>query len=63
MRHAVEARARSRGFADTIEKQMLRGSEGDTLIVPITGEDLRRAVHDDDFPDRLKKLHQDAVFL
>jgi hypothetical protein len=51
------------GFAETIEKQMLRGSEGDLLVVPITGEDLRGAVRDGDFPTRLERLHQQAVLL
>ena len=51
------------GFTDTIEKQMLRGSEGIVLVVPITGEDLRNAVRNDDFPQRLEALHQSAVLL
>jgi hypothetical protein len=51
------------GFAGTIEKQMLRGSEGDLLVVPITGEDLRAAVREGDFPSRLERLHQSAVLL
>jgi hypothetical protein len=51
------------GFAETIEKQLLRGSEGDLLIVPITGADLRAAVRDDDFASRLRELHERAVLL
>lgn len=51
------------GFTDTIEKQMLRGSEGNVLVVPIIGEDLRNAVRDDDFPQRLEALHEKAVLL
>lgn len=42
---------------------MLRGSEGNVLVVPITGQDLRDAVRDGDFPQRLEALHQDAVLL
>jgi hypothetical protein len=51
------------GFAHTVEKQMLRGSEGDLLVVPITGEDIRAAVRDDDFAERLRALHEQAVLL
>lgn len=51
------------GFADTVTKEMLRGSEGSILVVPVTGSDLRGAVLDGDFPARLKALHQAAVFL
>lgn len=51
------------GFADTVTKEMLRGSEGDLLVVPITGQDLRGAVRDGDFEARLRALHSDAVFL
>jgi hypothetical protein len=32
------------GFTETVTKEMLRGSREDTLIVPITGEELRSAV-------------------
>jgi hypothetical protein len=51
------------GFTDTIEKQMLRGSEGTVLVVPITGQDIRAAVREGDCPQRLEALHQDAVLL
>jgi hypothetical protein len=51
------------GFTDTVEKQMLRGSEGDLLVVPISGKDLRAAVRDHDFAARLKDLHRKAVLL
>ena len=51
------------GFTDSIEKQMLRGSEGNILVVPITGADLRNAVRDGDFPERLAALYHSAVLL
>jgi len=51
------------GFADTVTKDMLRGSEGSILVVPIEGADLRAAVRSGDFPDRLKALTEQAVFL
>jgi hypothetical protein len=51
------------GFADTVEKEMLRGSDNETLIVPVTGQDLRNAVRDDDFPALLLQRYHDAVFL
>jgi len=51
------------GFADTVTKDMLRGSEGSILIVPIEGSDLRGAVRDGDFADRLKALTERAIFL
>jgi hypothetical protein len=51
------------GFAETVTAEMLRGTREDLLIVPLTGEDLRGAVRDGDFPERLKALHSDAVML
>jgi hypothetical protein len=49
------------GFADTIEKSMLRGSRGDLLMVPLTGQDLREAVRNDSFPLLLEERHQQAI--
>jgi hypothetical protein len=51
------------GFAETVTKEMLRGTKGNLLVVPITGSDLRAAVRDGDFAARLQKLHEDAVLL
>lgn len=51
------------GFAETVTKEMLRGSENKLLVVPVEGSDLRAAVREKDFPGRLKELHQKAVFL
>jgi hypothetical protein len=49
------------GFAETVTAEMLRGTKAQLLIVPIAGEDIRAAVRDGDFPQRLNKLHADAV--
>ena len=51
------------GFTETVSKEMLRGSEGHLLVVPIDGAELRSAVRDGDFAARLKALHDAAVFL
>ena len=37
------------GFADTVTKEMLRGSRDGILVVPIAGDDIRRAVKEGDF--------------
>jgi hypothetical protein len=49
------------GFADTIEKSMLRGSRGDLLIVPLVGQDLREAVRNSNFPELLEERHRQAI--
>ena len=49
------------GFADTIEKSMLRGSRGDLLIVPLIGQDLREAVRNHSFPELLEERHRQAI--
>ncbi len=51
------------GFTETVKQQMLRGSEGDLLVIPITGENLRDGVRRGDFPERLEALHEAAVLL
>jgi hypothetical protein len=51
------------GFTETLTKEMLRGSENNLLVVPVEGSELRTAVRENNFPDRLKALHQKAVFL
>lgn len=50
-----------RGHKDTITKEMLRGSKETTLIVPITGKDIRKAVRDDCFQQVLVDAWQRAV--
>jgi hypothetical protein len=37
------------GFAETLTKEMLRGSREDILIVPLTGQDIREGVRSGDF--------------
>jgi hypothetical protein len=37
------------GFAETVTKEMLRGSREGILVVPLTGEDMRQAVRTGDF--------------
>jgi hypothetical protein len=51
------------GFADTITKEMLRGSHDDILVVPVTGEDIRLAVREGDFADVLLRCWDRAVVL
>lgn len=43
-------------FADTIDKEMLRGSRGDLLVVPINGERLRQLVESRDRNALLKEF-------
>jgi hypothetical protein len=40
---------------------MLRGSREHTLVVPITGKDIRAAVRDDNFADVLALCWEKAV--
>ena len=51
------------GFADTVSKEMLRGSREDLLIVPLAGDDLRRAVRDGDFSSVMLRAWDRAVAL
>lgn len=51
------------GFATTVTKEMLRGSHEQTLIVPVTGKDLRAAVRDCDFLKVLTECWDRAVHL
>lgn len=49
------------GFAETVTKEMLRGSRERTLIVPLTGEQLRRAARAGSFADALHAGWLNAV--
>jgi hypothetical protein len=49
------------GFKETVTKEMLRGSRERALVVPITGEQLRRAVRSGSFADELHAAWQRAV--
>jgi hypothetical protein len=49
------------GFKSTVTKEMLRGSREPTLVVPITREDVRAAVRDNNFTDVLALCWQKAI--
>ncbi|MGB3493214.1 MAG: restriction endonuclease [Elainellaceae cyanobacterium] len=49
------------GFKDTVTKEMLRGSREHTLVVPITGKDVRAAVRDANFSEMLTLRWQKAI--
>jgi Restriction endonuclease len=49
------------GFADTVTKEMLRGSREEVLIVPMTGQDIRAAVRTGDFSSVLLACWDKAV--
>lgn len=51
------------GFADTITKEMLRGSREELLIVPLAGQDIRAAVQSGDFTEVLLRAWDKAVTL
>lgn len=51
------------GFAETITKEMLRGSREDLLIIPLAGEDIRRAVREGDFANVMSRAWDAAVAL
>ncbi len=51
------------GFSETVTKEMLRGSREETLVVPITGEDVRSAVRSGDFAKVLLQCWDRAVNL
>jgi hypothetical protein len=49
------------GFKETVTKEMLRGSREHTLVVPITGKDVRTAVRDNSFADVLASCWGKAI--
>ncbi|NEQ19243.1 MAG: hypothetical protein F6K28_05200 [Microcoleus sp. SIO2G3] len=49
------------GFTETVNKEMLRGSRERILIVPVIGQDIRAAVHDNNFADTLLSCWEKAV--
>ena len=51
------------GLTSTVTKEMLRGSREETLIVPITGEEIRTAVRNGDFLKELVACWDRAVTL
>lgn len=50
------------GFRDTITKEMLRGSKGEYLVVPIDGNNLEDLVFSKDKSDLLKKYVEKSIF-
>ena len=51
------------GFAETVTKEMLRGSREKTLIVPLDGAAIRSAVRNKNFAEVLSEAWQKAVNL
>lgn len=49
------------GFKTTLTKELLRGSREETLVVPITGKDVREAVRENDFSGLLTKWWDRAI--
>jgi len=49
------------GFKNTVTKEMLRGSREYSLVIPITGKDIRAAVRDGNFADVLATRWEKAV--
>lgn len=49
------------GFKDTVTKEMLRGSREHTLVVPITGKDIRAAIRNNNFADVLASCWEKAI--
>jgi hypothetical protein len=50
------------GFAGTIDKELLRSSRQRLVIVPLTGNDLRRAVGDHSFFEVIQSAWQEVIF-
>ncbi|MEK4035396.1 restriction endonuclease [Methylocystis sp. IM3] len=51
------------GFAETVTKEMLRGSREELLVVPLTGADIRAAVRESDFTAAILNYWDKAVAL
>lgn len=49
------------GFKTTLTKELLRGSREETLVVPITGKDIREAVLENDFSALLTRCWDQAI--
>jgi len=49
------------GFKITVSKEMLRGSKARTLVVPLSGKDIREAVHDNNFEKVLIRCWEKAI--
>jgi len=51
------------GFADTITKEMLRGSHERLLIVPIDGKQIQEAVKSNSFSDLIESAWNKATMI
>jgi hypothetical protein len=51
------------GFAETVTKEMLRGSREELLVVPLTGSDIRAAIRQEDLAAALLGFWDKAVAL
>jgi hypothetical protein len=51
------------GFKETVTKEKLRGSREQIMLVPMTGEDIRRAVRSGDFVKTLLECWDNAINL
>jgi len=51
------------GFAETITKELLRGSREETMIIPVSGADLRAAVLTGTFETMARNLWNDVAML
>lgn len=49
------------GFSETVSKEMLRGSREKTLVIPVTGADIRAAVVENDFSGMIARLWDEAT--
>jgi hypothetical protein len=50
------------GFTGTIEKELLRSSRQRLVIVPLTGDDLRKAVNDNNFFEVIQSAWRNVIF-
>ena len=51
------------GFAETVNREMLRGSREETLVIPIDGESIKRAIESGDLLKVLSESWDHAVML
>lgn len=49
------------GFAETVTKEMLRGSREEALIIPLDGSDIKKAVSDNQFENILASAWDKAI--
>jgi hypothetical protein len=49
------------GFAETVTKEMLRGSREEALIIPLDGDDIKKAVYESQFEQTLASAWDRAI--